>query len=80
MQDFQTRNSEEHLNLDLLKQAEQLLKNAIGMDNTFRELLKSNWKDKKIVGEINDSIHTNNETIESLKNEIKDRNSRITKK
>lgn len=80
MQDFPIRNSEEQLNLDLLKQAEKLLQDCLANDEMFRGLLKTYWKDKKLVGEINDSIHTNNQTIESLKDEIKDRNSRITKK
>lgn len=78
--DSPTKNSEEILNQELLTQAETLLKQSLDMDKTFRGLLKTNWKDKKLVGEISDSIHVNNQTIESLKNEIKDRNSRIVKK
>ena len=80
MTDSQDRTSEEMLNEELLKQVKELLRQSKEQDTIFRRLLIAHWKDKKLVGEINDSIKINNETIDILENEIKDRDSRITKK
>ena len=82
MSDFQTKasNPEEELNKELITQAEELLEQSIKADETFSTLLKTYWKDKKLIADISDSIHLNNETMKSLKNEIKDRNSRFIKK
>ena len=80
MTDSQTRTSEEMLNEELLKQAEKLLKQSLEFDKSFRESLKKNWKDKLMVSELSDAINSNSKTIEDLKNEIKDRNSRVFKK
>ena len=82
MQTFQTKNFniEDTINLECLKQAEILLNQSVNADKIFHLSLQKNWKDKKMVAELNDSIYLNNQTMEDLKNEIKDRNNRIPKK
>lgn len=82
MTDSQTKssNGNEELEVALLKQAQELLEIGKKDDLMFRDLLKKNWKDKKLVGEINDSIQFNNQTMKALQDEIKDRNSKLNKK
>ena len=79
---FQTKNFniEDTVNLECLQQAEILFNQSVNADKIFHLSLKKNWKDKKLVAELNDSIYLNNQTMEDLKNEIKDRNNRIPKK
>ena len=64
--------------VDMIAQSKILIKQSEYFDAMFRRLLKSNWKNKSLVGNLNDSIKLNNDTIGNLENEIKDRNSRIT--
>ena len=79
---YQTKNFniENTVNLECLKQAEILLNQSVSAGKIFHLSLKTNWKNKEMVANLNDAIYLNNQTVEALKNEIKDRNNRITKK
>ena len=77
MLDFQSKTSDEKVNKELIKQLKQFIKEHEDIDKMFRFLLKQNWKDKKMIGNLTDAIKINTEVIEEWKNEIKERNSRI---
>ena len=77
---YQTKSFEERLEFSLLNHVKILYRQGQNFDFLLRDILKKNWKERRFVGDISDSIHHNNEANESLKNEIKDRSSRIVKK